>query len=113
MKIYIIRRPATLMNELYFVDEPRNNLSKGAIITFINIKENGEAILTRKVHEIEMTLDTPPTMVLPEDQTRELIQAFMQLGKEQGIRPLTESEAVGRLQAQTVHLQDLRKLLKL
>ena len=96
MKIYIKQIPATIMNEIYLVQEPHNDFRKGDIIRFINIKENGEVIATEKVHDYGMRLDMKPTMILNEMETRELIAAFADLSQARGIEPNSESLAKGK-----------------
>ncbi len=110
MKIYIRRQFSTFNNEIYFVNEPS---SPGLPIEFINIKEDGTAIATRKVFDPGAAQQNPPTLILDEYQTRELIQAFVDIAKEEGIEPSSESKAKGKLEATERHLEDLRKLLKL
>jgi len=113
MKIYIREIPNTLLNEIFFVNRP-NDLKKGDVIQFINFKENGEAVQIEKVHEYGMAMDDiKPTMILPENQTRELLSAFSELAKSNGFEHDSESKAKGKLEATERHLSDLRQLLKL
>lgn len=111
MKIYIRRVPASLANEIYFVNEPSRDFKKGDIIQFLNVKENGEVIVTEKKHEYGMILDMKPTMILLESETRELIAAFVEHARQEGLKFNTESKAEGKLEATEKHLEDMRKLV--
>lgn len=112
MKIYIRRHLDTINNEIFFVNRP-NTLSKGDVIQFLNFNEKGECINTEKRHDYGMELDMKPTMILPEVETRELIQAFLDVAKEERIDNHNETYAKGKLEAMSDHLKDMRKLLKL
>ena len=113
MKIYIRQVPMTLSNEIFFVERP-NDLKRGDIIRFINFNKNGEASQIEKVHEYGVNIEsTKPTMILTEEQTREMIAAFSEIAKTRGFEYDSESKAKGKLEATERHLEDMRKLLKL
>ena len=113
MKIYIREIPGSMNNEIFFVERPED-LKKGDIMRFINFKENGEAMQVDQAHEYGMNIDgIKPTMILTENQTRELLTAFSILAKEKGFEYDNESKAKGKLEATEKHLEDMRQLLKL
>ena len=114
MKIYIRQIPTTIMNEIYFVHQPKNDFKRGDIIVFFNINLNGEVIAKKQVHEYGLDLkDIKPTMILPEQETRELISAFVDYARKQGLKFDDENKVEGKLEATERHLFDLRQLLKL
>jgi hypothetical protein len=113
MKIYIHQKPGTILNEIFIVEEPTRDFRRGDVLGFLNMKPDGEVIVTQKVYGHGAELDMKPTMILDEMATRELIAAFAELAKDQGLEPDSESKAKGKLEATERHLADLQKLLKL
>ena len=113
-KIYIRPIPGSLMNEI-FITEKYGDPSNGGHISIFNFKENGEGVATeaKSNHGEIRSEDMKPTMILPEQETRDLIRAFSELASERGFEPDSESKAKGKLEATERHLADLRTLLKL
>ena len=109
MKIHIIRRPESLATELYLYEISDDKRT----ITSFNAKENGEVIgNTKQLNEGE-AIDTKPLMILMENEMRSFIKAVLDYSKDEGYKVPEEVYVAGKLESQTEHLKDLRKLLKL
>jgi len=76
---------------------------------------NGTAVVTEVIeaHGVVDLSTIKPTMILPEYEARFLMQGFLALAKEEGLKPHNESFSEGKLESMGKHLEDLRKLLKL
>ena len=68
-----------------------------------------------KLERVRTDVASPakPTLILPSPIARGLLAGFAELADSQGIERTSESKAIGKLEAQGRHLEDLRTLLKL
>lgn len=112
LRIYIHPVPGKLTSELFIVEEP-TSVGNGSVIGYLHFNKDGSCQIDSEVWNPEIALSHKPTMILNELTLRELIQSFMELGQKRGIKPMTESKAEGKLEAQGEHLKDLRIMLKL
>jgi hypothetical protein len=103
LKVAIRRRPESFLSEIYLYSRRGNDtvfltISSPSTVTEHIVTEAGQAI---------------PAFVIPENLVRDLIQGFMSEGQDLGIKLPDESFAQGKLEAQSHHLQDLRKILNI
>jgi hypothetical protein len=110
MKIYIRPVINTLNDEVFIITSPGPR--SGDVGSYITFDLEGKAILTTIVRD-GSDHDVKPAFILPTNTVRELVTAFSDYAKSQGIESDSESKAKGKLEATERHLTDLRTLLKL
>ena len=105
MKIHIRREPYNTNVQFYlYSDENR-------VFTTYEIKD-GKFIGTSHIRD-GSPIDSKPLFTLPEYEAREFFKACAELAEKEGIEKTSETFAKGKLESQSEHLKDLRKLLKL
>jgi hypothetical protein len=106
LKVAVRRKPGTLMAEVFFYSRHGQSL-----VFYEFATKNGQTTITE--HKTDDGGAGMPGLVLSEFMLRDIIQGFLDGSKEFGITAPTESFSQGKLEAQSQHLTDLRKLLKL
>lgn len=101
IKIQVNRRPGTFNVDIILYSKNRNN------IFYYTVGEHGE--LNANLY-VEGQDPFKPTITLPENEYRNLLQAFAEEAKGQGIET-HESYVKGKLEATEAHLEDMRTLL--
>lgn len=104
LKIHINRVPGSLNNEIFIFDEQKS------VTTGFVFREDGECIATTQVYKPGEAWIIKPAMRIPEQMTRDLIQAFVEYAKERNY-PVSEDATKGKLEATEKHLEDMRTLV--
>lgn len=103
-EVHIRRQPERLGGEVIIFRR-----REGEGIEVLSFKEDGTA--TGKTYQ-RRGEKIPPTMIFFEEmELRQVIQAFMQAGREFGMPVPDETFAKGKLEAMDLHLQDMRKIV--
>lgn len=106
-KIYIHRKPATLLCEVFIVAEPGPR--QGDIGCFLEFKD-GETVATRMMRG-GSEWDVKPAFTIDERDLREVLAAFTEAAKYENIPDRTETYLKGKLEATEGHLEDMRSLV--
>lgn len=106
MKIYVNRKAGTLLSEVVVIADGRTRYD-----SFFTV-EKGEVVATQFERNGSVP-DIKPFCILQEPDLRELIKAFVDYAREDGMKMPDESHTKGKLEATENHLKDMRTLLKL
>lgn len=97
------------MNEIFLIEEP--GMRQGDVGSYFQLGTDGIVDAIHIVRDVGAIWDVKPFMKLPEDQTRELIQGFLDVARDEGMKPHNESHTEGKLEATSKHLEDMRTLV--
>jgi hypothetical protein len=104
MKIYVSRKPATLLNEVYILSE------EAQYMAYYTFRESGEMIGTTFKYG-DMAEQVKPAFIVPEREWRDMLAAFSEEAKAVGVENKSETFNKGKLEATERHLNDLRALV--
>jgi hypothetical protein len=107
-KLHISKIPGSFYDRIYLISEPGHRMGDvGCSIPF-NDKED---VIEERIVRDGLQHDYKPFMIVDPDVTMQITQAFIDYGKSRGIEAESESRDKGRLESQTQHLEDMRKLV--
>lgn len=101
IQIHIERLPGTLAAKLYVYERSND----GTITSY-----SGDSARTTRPEEGEFPA-IEAFATLQEGHMRELVHAFIEYARKEGMKGGEESHAVGKLEATERHLEDMRKLV--
>ena len=104
IQISINRRPESLAVELYVYEKTQTH------ITYYHPENDTTVATTVEYHEGAVP-EIKPFAVLHEQQFRQMVHAFVEHARDEGMRGGEESHAKGKLEATERHLEDMRALV--
>lgn len=104
MRVHIIRKPGTIMSEVYLVSGEGSQFGEYLTVS------NGEVVATTFQYT-GSDQDIKPAFLVPEMVLRDIISAFVEHARDHGFRNASESHDKGRLIATEKHLEDMRTLV--
>jgi hypothetical protein len=107
VKIHVWREPFGLGVNVTFFEVD------GEYVTTYSVNKDGQLVALRKKYEAVVSSDEKPTFQLREDIFRKMLKGFVDLARDEGVKPTNESRVEGLLEGTERHLGDLRKILKL